>query len=228
MAEWDGGLHASTKGRIIALLRRKGHTVEELAQALDLTQNAVRFQLSTLQRDGLVQPKGSKRGGTKPAIVYRLTSRSEQLFPKAYEIALRHLVALLLEQFGPEESQEMLRAVGRRISQEQGPGGKANPGTNGDALTRVERAVQVLNSMGGLMEVEEHGDAIYVCGYSCPLAAVSSTHRQGCKLLEALLEDLVGMPVRERCEQSEDVACWFEISLQRREDLPQLQRPPSP
>ena len=210
MPKWDDRFHASTKGRIIALLRRKGHTVDELAQALDLTHNAIRSQLSTLERDGLVQPKGTRRGGTKPAIIYSLTSRSERLFPKAYELALRHHVALLLEQFGPEETQEMLRAVGRRIAQEQGTALR-----DGDAQSRVARSVQVLNSLGGLMEVEEHGHTINVCGYSCPLGAVSVTHRQVCKLVEALLEELVGMPVRERCEQSEDVACWFEVSLQR-------------
>ena len=33
---------ASTRGRIVALLRRESRTVDELAQALDLTDNAVR------------------------------------------------------------------------------------------------------------------------------------------------------------------------------------------
>jgi predicted ArsR family transcriptional regulator len=43
---------ASTRGRIVTLLRRSSHTVEELAQALDLTDNAVRAHLATLERDG--------------------------------------------------------------------------------------------------------------------------------------------------------------------------------
>ncbi|MFL5666689.1 MAG: ArsR family transcriptional regulator, partial [Ktedonobacteraceae bacterium] len=48
----------STRGHIITLLRRAGHTVDELARALQLTDNAVRSHLATLERDGLVRQSG--------------------------------------------------------------------------------------------------------------------------------------------------------------------------
>lgn len=50
---------ASTRGRIVTLLRHSSHTVEELAEALDLTDNAVRAHLATLERDGVVQQRGA-------------------------------------------------------------------------------------------------------------------------------------------------------------------------
>src|SRR5258708_34553555 len=75
---------ASTRGRMVTLLRRSSHTVEELAQALDLTDNAVRAHLATLERDGVVQQSGARRGGSKPAYIYSLTPEAEYLFPKAY------------------------------------------------------------------------------------------------------------------------------------------------
>jgi predicted ArsR family transcriptional regulator len=42
----------STRGKIVTLLRRASRTIEELAQALDLTDNAVRAQIATLERGG--------------------------------------------------------------------------------------------------------------------------------------------------------------------------------
>ena len=36
----------STRGHIVTLLRRAGHTVDELAQELKLTDNAIRSHLS--------------------------------------------------------------------------------------------------------------------------------------------------------------------------------------
>lgn len=63
---------ASTRGRIVLLLRRSSRTAGELAQALALTDNAVRSHLATLERDGLVRQGGERRGGAKPAIVYEL------------------------------------------------------------------------------------------------------------------------------------------------------------
>ena len=54
-------------------------------------------------------------GGGKPAYVYELTSEAEDLFPKAYEPALGRLLDVLAERLGPEESEALLRSVGRRL-----------------------------------------------------------------------------------------------------------------
>src|SRR5207249_6425780 len=59
---WDERFFASTRGRIVQLLRRATSTVDELAEALGLTDNAVRAHLAILERDGLVQQKGVRRG----------------------------------------------------------------------------------------------------------------------------------------------------------------------
>jgi predicted ArsR family transcriptional regulator len=206
MSGWDQRLLASTRGQVMALLRRRGHTVEELAQALDLTDNAIRAQLNALERDGLVQQHGVRRGGSRPAAVYRLSSQAERLFPKAYETSLRHLVSVLLERFSPEECEQLLRLTGGRIAQEQGLAA-------GGADERLQRSVAVLGSLGALVEVEEHEGTTYICGYSCPLANVTTKHREACKLLESMLAELTGLPVRERCHQSKEAECWFEVSM---------------
>src|SRR5215210_6570710 len=103
------------------LLRRSGRTVEELARPLGLTDNGVRAHLAMLERDGLVRQRGSVRrgsGGGKPAYVYELTPEAEDLFPKAYEPVLRRLLDVLSERLGPEESEALLRSVGRLLAEE--------------------------------------------------------------------------------------------------------------
>src|SRR6266699_6463619 len=90
---------ASTRGKMVTLLRRTSRTVEELAQALDLTDNAVRAQLATLERDGLVHQHGKRRSSSKPASVYDLTPAAEELFSKAYGPVLRQLLDELNERF---------------------------------------------------------------------------------------------------------------------------------
>src|SRR5690349_9974995 len=47
---WNRRLLASTRGRILSVLRRGGVTVNELADATGLTDNAVRAQLTALER----------------------------------------------------------------------------------------------------------------------------------------------------------------------------------
>ena len=48
MRWWEQQIGGVTRGRVIALLRRGVSTVEELAGALKVTDNAVRAQLQTL------------------------------------------------------------------------------------------------------------------------------------------------------------------------------------
>ena len=50
---WRARLMESTRGKILDLLRTKEQTVNELAAALGLTDNAVRAHLLSLERDGL-------------------------------------------------------------------------------------------------------------------------------------------------------------------------------
>jgi hypothetical protein len=76
--------------------------------------------LALLERDGIVRQRGSVRrgsGGGKPAYVYELTTKAEDLFPKAYEPALRQLLDVLAERLGPGESEALLRTVGRALAE---------------------------------------------------------------------------------------------------------------
>ena len=65
---WNQRFLSTTRGRIITLLRRAGRSVEELAQALDLTHTAVRAHLAALERDGLVQQRSERRGKRKRCV----------------------------------------------------------------------------------------------------------------------------------------------------------------
>src|SRR3982750_4494447 len=93
----DERFWASTRGRIILLLRRGSGIVNELAGALGLTNNAVRTHLTALERDGLVRPSGTRPGPRKPHITYDLTPEAGRLFPRVYQPLLHHLLEVLRE-----------------------------------------------------------------------------------------------------------------------------------
>jgi predicted ArsR family transcriptional regulator len=205
----DKRFFESTRGRIVTLLRRSSRTVEELARALDLTDNGVRAHLAVLERDGIVRQRGSVRhgtGGGKPAYVYELAPEAEDLFPKAYEPVLRRLLDVLSERAGEERSEALLRKVGGRLAEER----EVVP--TDDARARLEAAVEVLNELGGLAEFEESDGGLVIRGYSCPLAAVTPDHPEVCRMVETLIAELAGVPVRERCDRGERPRCCFEIA----------------
>jgi predicted ArsR family transcriptional regulator len=198
----------STRGQVVTLLRRSDHTVEELARALGLTDNGVRAHLAVLERDGIVRQRGSVRrssGGGKPAYVYELTQEAEDLFPKAYEPALSRLLDVLSDQLGPEQSEALLRSVGRRLA------GGHSVRTN-DARARLESAVEIFNELGGLAELEERDGTLVIRGYSCPLAGVSPDHPEVCRMAETMITELAGVPVYEHCDRGERPRCCFEVA----------------
>jgi predicted ArsR family transcriptional regulator len=203
---WNKRFFASTRGRIVALLRRASRTVNELAETLDLTDNAVRAHLTSLERDGLVQQSGTRRGSRKPHQSFGLTPDAEQLFSKAYEPVLGVLLHVLEERYPPEEVAAILNAAGERAGAGLGTELQGRP-----VPERVDRAVDLLGELGGLAEKETAGDRVLIRGYSCPLAGVVPGHPEACRMAESLLSAVIGRPVKERCEKGSSPKCCFEV-----------------
>ena len=201
----DKRFFESTRGRIVTFLRGSACTVEELAGKLELTDNAVRAHLLTLERDGLVRQSGLRRGPRKPHFTYALTAEAEGLFPKAYDALLNQLIAVLKNRLSPPEIEEVLREVGREIAAGVPP--EQDTGLEG----RVESALKVLAAIGGAAAVERHDDKIVICSSGCPLAAAVSAHPEVCGLAETLIAEIVQAPVAERCDRQGAPRCRFEI-----------------
>jgi predicted ArsR family transcriptional regulator len=205
MSGWSARFFATTRGQIVMLLRRAGRTVDELAQALDLTDNGVRSHLAILERDGLARQRGTRRSGGKPAYTYELTPEADTFFPKAYDEILVQLLDVLADRLAPELLGRVLEDVSQRLA-----AGRVAP--PGDLRSRVAWGAGVLRDLGGLPEVEECQGAFLIRGYSCPLGAVVPKHPGACRLAEMLLTRVIGATVRERCERGDSPRCCFEVS----------------
>lgn len=199
----DRRFFESTRGQIVTILRSSACTVDELATRLELTDNAVRAHLATLERDGLVRQSGLRRGPRKPHFTYVLTPEADALFPKAYDALLNQLITVLKTRLQPAEIEDVLREVGRAM---------AADAPAGDSLkSRVQTALKVLEAIGGSAEVEQDEDTFVIKGHGCPLAAAVNVHPEVCRLAETLVAEIVKVPVREFCDREGQPKCRFEI-----------------
>jgi predicted ArsR family transcriptional regulator len=210
MERWSNRFLSSTRGQVVELLRRGEATVNELAEALRLTDNAVRSHLSTLERDGLVRQSGKRTATRKPEALYSLTPEAGQLFPKAYDLLFNQLLHSLESRITPAEKGELLREVGRRLAGVRAPLARAR--TEDELRERLKIALDVLKELGGLAELEDAGDEIVIRGFSCPLASAVKEHPEVCQLAETLLAEIIGMPVREACVRNGAPRCLFRLS----------------
>jgi predicted ArsR family transcriptional regulator len=205
MLDWIQRLTGDTRAEMLRLLRRSRQTITSLADALRLTDNAVRTHVAALERDGVVAHVGTQRDtGGKPARVYELTATGEELFPKAYAIVLQRLVEEIARVDGRERAIELLRGVGRRI----GAGVPAAEGPEG----KVRAAAAALRGLGGDVEVEATPAGWRLRGYGCPLSAVTAGHPDVCALAQALVEEITGAPVSECCDRGARPRCGFEVA----------------
>src|ERR1700712_3015042 len=117
MRWWERQIGGKTRGRIIALLRRKERTVDEIAVDLGVTDNAVRSQLQMLEREGMIREIGTRahEGAGKPSSIYAMAEKSELSLSAAYAPVLVALLETMGDHLSRKQLQQLLRETGERL-----------------------------------------------------------------------------------------------------------------
>lgn len=196
----------TTRGRVLAHLRRGPATVDELARALDLTDNAIRAHLTTLDRDGLVRQTGLRRGpgAGKPAALYELAADAEMRFSRAYAPVLTALLEELGRRMPIAETEAALRDAGGRLAAASAP-------RSTSLEDRLRDAAALLNELGGDVTLEPGPDGIRIRGNGCPLSATVARRPEACRAVQGLLAEVIGVPVVQCCEQGPRPRCCFTV-----------------
>jgi predicted ArsR family transcriptional regulator len=178
-----------------------------LAAALELTDNAVRNHLATLERDSLIQQAGVRRssGAGKPAVLYQLHPDAEVLFSRAYPSVLTTVVESIVNACPPDQIDELLRDAGRRLARQAG--GRAT----GTLENRVRTAAAALTALGGDVTVAREEGSLRIRGSGCPLSAAVSKQPGLCRAVETLVSEVTGARARTCCEHGERPRCCFAI-----------------
>jgi predicted ArsR family transcriptional regulator len=206
MSVWEREHGGTTRGQIVALLRAGHQSVDELAHALGLTDNAVRAHLAVLQREQIVQSVGVRREGSvgKPASIYAIAPGAQPLFSRAYSPLLAALLTELRAHATPSAMRKLLKRAGKRML----PGGRAT----GALESRARAASNLLNELGGSTRVEREANAFIIRGNGCPLSEAVVACPEICGAVEQMLTDLTGARVTESCDRNGPPNCKFRVS----------------
>ena len=205
----------SSRGRIVTLLRRGPLTADDIASTLRFTRSAIRAQITSMERDGVVRRAGQRPGTTRPSHVFELTPEVEQLLSTAYVPLLTQLVDVFASGLPAAQLETMLRQAGKQLANELSRGRRPA----GNLETRVAIASEMMNEqLGATTRVEANG--VYIIrGFGCPLAAVTGKHPGVCLAMESLVAEVVGEAVHECCNRSERPHCCFEIRRRGRKSM---------
>jgi len=170
------GLGASRAGIVQHLRARGGVSADELAAALGVSKQCVRKHLDVLEREGYVRhaPERGERG--RPALVFRLTLKAEELFPKRYDLFAKAVLRQVGEVWGERGLSAVFCGCANEMCATLKPQLK---GLKFDA--RVARLAELLAGMGYEAEVEKLPDGSYILTeWNCPQAEVARDYRQLC------------------------------------------------
>lgn len=207
LARWTRRMFRTKRGQIILLLRQEPRTVSDLADALDVTNNAVRAHLASLEMDGLVRRSGERSGYRKPHFSYELTAEADELFPKAYDSILNQIVSVLKERIGIEETELVMRKVGQRMAM------PLVQDKESAFEKKLDQAMTSLDNLGGQGSVIRKDGRVFIQGAGCPLSAATEEHSEICEMVEAFLSEIIGAPVVHQCRRKPSPQCCFEVGL---------------
>lgn len=185
------GLGASRE-EIVNLLRVRGRVnADELAVSLGVSKQCVRKHMDVLERDGYVEhmPERGERG--RPAHVYRLTTKADQLFPKRYDIFAK----AILQQIGTVWGERGLNTVFCGCANEMI--GRLRPQLERLGFdARVRRLAALLDEEGYQAEIEKLADGSYLLTeWNCPMTEVARDYRQVCERELEVYRELLGTQV---------------------------------
>lgn len=200
---FDRRFFESTRGQIVSLLHGSAKTVNELADVLELSDNAVRAHLLTLERDGLVEQTGRIKGFRKPHFIYGLSRDARNLFPRSYDVLFNRLIDVLKRTLKRKALRSTLAEVGRNIGKEQKAGGELGE--------RLAKTVDVLQELGGAAQVVTDGEHTVIKSESCPFAESVTEHEEVCQIAESMVAEMLDRPVREKCDRTGFPKCCFEV-----------------
>jgi predicted ArsR family transcriptional regulator len=106
-----------------------------------------------------------------------------------------------------------LREVGRKVA----AGTRRVITNDSDLAARAEKALEVLEGLGGAPRLEKEDGKVIIRSASCPFATAVKVHPEVCRVAETLVAQLTGGRVRERCNKIDVPSrCLFEITGKRR------------
>ncbi|MBX3139218.1 MAG: helix-turn-helix domain-containing protein [Trueperaceae bacterium] len=184
--------------------RDRGQTVEELAEALSVSRNAVQQHVTSLERDGLLRVLGHRTTGGRPGRAFTLTEAALELFPRSYAKLADDMLRNVRELFGESGLDQMLVKMADEVANELEPRLAGKQGGE-----RIAEVAAILHELGYEASVDEGGRLLAA---NCVFHRLAHSSQAVCRYDHVLLRRLLGDEVDQlACITDGSAACVFTL-----------------
>ncbi len=177
-----------TRKMILTLIKTKGSlSVADLANALEITEMAVRRHIHTLERDRFIKSTLVRQPMGRPTHLYSLTPLADEIFPRNYQKLTLDLLEELSQEAGEDTVNQLFKGRQRKL---QGIYESKMEGKN--LQQRVSELASIQNEGGYMAEWEKDADGNFVLKeFNCPIAQVANHYDQACHCELSLFKELL-------------------------------------
>ncbi len=186
-------------------------TINEIADAVDLSNNAARKYLFELEKSDYVVKETQKRNIGRPVVLYSLHSNALEVFPKVYADFAVSLISELKNELGETRTKKILSDVGKTL----GKAIKINFSSEVDQSSleqRIITLVKIFEEYGKFPTVLEDEEYYFVRNSNCLLFSIVKEHSIVCEVDQNIVEVLLKSKAeKQQCLKNDDPFCQYRI-----------------
>ncbi|MBE7124849.1 helix-turn-helix transcriptional regulator [Bacillus mycoides] len=169
----------TTREEIVQLLKIKGeHTVAELAEALEITEMAIRRHLSKLENDELIYSKMVRQQVGRPTYLYGLSQKGEDTFPKEY----KQFAIEILDDLARMGDEKILRYVLQARTKRMEEQLKKKISNQSNLAYKVQEIAAMQEKNGYMVQIKRDGERSFILEkQNCPLKEIAEKYPQVCE-----------------------------------------------
>lgn len=223
MSDNTNNLSFSARERILRFLMTQGSmsdenadlTVKKIAQKIDLSTNVVWNYLVVLEKEGFITKKRKKGRTGRPAMVYSISEKGLELFPKTYMEFCITILDEIKEMYGEEELQKMFSNIGKKLAidmRNQMRPHLQDRTTLNNLKLKLENLMEIFEQHGTYPKLVETDTSFTITNYNCLMHGVAKANPMICTVDETIFHDIIGQQViKEKCFGDGDKYCLFRI-----------------
>ncbi len=210
-------LVAPAPRQVLLLLKREGPiSLVDLSRKLGISKMGAHKHLTSLEQRGLVERFYERGGVGRPRLWFRLTDKSNVLFPRAYSDISRAALSFIERKLGRDGVQQVLRERQNELYARYS--GKL---AGKDGLERVKELARLRDEDGYMAEARQAGKlSLELLEHNCPILQIASEFPEACYTETQLFARLLGTKVEATHRAAVgDHVCRFMIQAKQNPSL---------